>query len=869
LRAFTKELSNLKGLSHKHLVKLAGSYTDKKFVAIIMLPVADMNLQTFLENTNLDDTSRSFLRPFFGCLTSALLYLHDNRIRHKDIKPSNVLIKHDRVYLTDFGTSLDWSGCDNSTTVTAPPTTPRYCAPEVMAFVERNTSSDIWSLGCVFLEMWTVLKRFTLDGLKAHMSDNGTHVKEYHHNLEAISSWIQMLENTPGPSCDRVPSKWIQNMLQHKPKSRWNCHILANHIQEASVDPSSEYAFKGLCCLESDDDTTDETESSDGYSEAESITPSLLTGGRRDPEQAVGLIGLNRPQLEDTVGDEVASPADVFSQAQPDAPIPRIMVSDSSVPPGAFFEDESDSLARELDDPSAPTRVMDDLQEANSEHDDLIHPATNNDFSGSDDVTLQEEVTGKTPTQVSPNCSLPHPPHMWKDLPRAPSPLANSSTASFDRDEILKRLLIPCRLCSSKLLVAANAVKLPCKHWIHKSCYAQGHELIYMTCPTCIKANKKPASQANRYFCESDDWAQKRNDLQDSLRSSKAKRQSGAEKAVDAWAPKKPSDPGFSLEDHRSYEALKYQMRSKLEALQTEPKTEPKTERQRVHRGTREGYPSSEERPRKAKAKKRSKASTGRKFFENIGLLPISASAEPQADAVPATGRPASAEPRTNVLPATSRPTQRRSAYPVYRTVEREPLSQRPKEPARPDRKQEEMPESGDDSDDSLNVEYQGYDKNQRARNGGVDSVKPREYLRPISPLQVNDKPSRSRQKERAPNWQQAQKEVVLTPRSSGRDYEYDPNNVHYTRGFSWVPIAITSSDDGNPNNVQYSSGFSWVPRTSSDDGKADPGIYVQPRGYGPEDVSHLPRPGATDQRNAPKPPPPSKTLGRTATYVY
>ncbi|KAB2098697.1 hypothetical protein AG0111_0g12993 [Alternaria gaisen] len=263
LKEFTKELSNLKRLCHKHLVELVGSYTDKRFVALIMLPVADTNLQSFMERPDLDERARSFLRPFFGCLTSGLSYLHDNRIRHKDIKPSNILIKNDQVYFTDFGTSLDWSGRDNSTTETALPTTPRYCAPEVMAYVERNTASDIWSFGCVFLEMWTVLRHRTIKDLRAHMMAQGTKVEGYHSNPEAIASWITLLQQLPGPSSDLLPGDWILNMLREKPVARWNIHIIDNHIGEVSIESSAQHTFKGLCCLELEDETSEDSHSSD------------------------------------------------------------------------------------------------------------------------------------------------------------------------------------------------------------------------------------------------------------------------------------------------------------------------------------------------------------------------------------------------------------------------------------------------------------------------------------------------------------------------------------------------------------------------------------------------------------------------------
>ena len=158
---------NLKRLSqaHRHIVDLIGSYTDPKHVGILMYPVADYNFAEMLDNVNLGERRWS-LRTYFGCLTSALCFLHDNKIRRKDIKPSNVLINHEEVFFAHFGVSVDWTELGHSTTVGIAAMTPRYCSPEVAACEPRNSSSDIWSLGCVFLEMWTVLRGQTIGNLK-------------------------------------------------------------------------------------------------------------------------------------------------------------------------------------------------------------------------------------------------------------------------------------------------------------------------------------------------------------------------------------------------------------------------------------------------------------------------------------------------------------------------------------------------------------------------------------------------------------------------------------------------------------------------------------------------------------------------------
>jgi serine/threonine protein kinase len=47
--------------------------------------------------------------------------------------------------------------------------TPRYISPETHEGKPRNEASDIWSLGCVFLEMLTVLTNSSVDELLGYI----------------------------------------------------------------------------------------------------------------------------------------------------------------------------------------------------------------------------------------------------------------------------------------------------------------------------------------------------------------------------------------------------------------------------------------------------------------------------------------------------------------------------------------------------------------------------------------------------------------------------------------------------------------------------------------------------------------------------
>jgi tRNA A-37 threonylcarbamoyl transferase component Bud32 len=148
------ELQILRKLNHPHLIKLVGFYTDQTSFYVIMSPVADINLADYMRKpmstTSLEQ--KILLMRWMSCLASAVGYLHDEKIRHRDIKPQNILVKGKNVYLTDLGNAKLFFD-QNDISAEKMVTTPMYCAPETMSRGQQNCSADIFALGCVFIEM--------------------------------------------------------------------------------------------------------------------------------------------------------------------------------------------------------------------------------------------------------------------------------------------------------------------------------------------------------------------------------------------------------------------------------------------------------------------------------------------------------------------------------------------------------------------------------------------------------------------------------------------------------------------------------------------------------------------------------------------
>jgi hypothetical protein len=99
---------------HAHVVKIVGSYTQGNTLGILLHPAAECDLQTALERFS-DPSSDYFTDraryvafkarffEYFGCLAHGLAYMHDKGIRHRDIKPRNILVTFDGPLFTDFG----------------------------------------------------------------------------------------------------------------------------------------------------------------------------------------------------------------------------------------------------------------------------------------------------------------------------------------------------------------------------------------------------------------------------------------------------------------------------------------------------------------------------------------------------------------------------------------------------------------------------------------------------------------------------------------------------------------------------------------------------------------------------------------------
>ncbi|KAF6114877.1 mitogen-activated protein kinase kinase kinase 4 [Phyllostomus discolor] len=209
------ELKIFEGIKHPNLVRYFGVELHREEMYIFM---------EYCDEGTLEEVSRlglqeHVIRLYSKQITVAINVLHEHGIVHRDIKGANIfLTSSGLIKLGDFGCSVKLKnnaqtmpGEVNSTLGTA-----AYMAPEVITRAKgegHGRAADIWSLGCVVIEMVTGKRPW----------------HEYEHNFQIMYK-VGMGHKPPIP--DRLSPEgkdFLSHCLESEPGTRWTASQLLDH----------------------------------------------------------------------------------------------------------------------------------------------------------------------------------------------------------------------------------------------------------------------------------------------------------------------------------------------------------------------------------------------------------------------------------------------------------------------------------------------------------------------------------------------------------------------------------------------------------------------------------------------------------------
>ncbi|HLJ36175.1 MAG TPA: protein kinase [Ktedonobacteraceae bacterium] len=161
VRRFEREALAVGALSHDHILPLYDFGEQRPWYYLVMPYVEGGTLREYLlrrKRLTLEEAA-----SFTDQIASALQYAHDQGVMHRDVKPSNILLRPDGyAYLVDFGLAKAMMGGEALTNSGAMVGTPEYMAPEQSNGV-NDYRSDIYSLGIILYQMLTGRVPFTAE----------------------------------------------------------------------------------------------------------------------------------------------------------------------------------------------------------------------------------------------------------------------------------------------------------------------------------------------------------------------------------------------------------------------------------------------------------------------------------------------------------------------------------------------------------------------------------------------------------------------------------------------------------------------------------------------------------------------------------
>lgn len=155
-KRFFREIAVSANLHHPNIIKVFKAGIENDTPYMVMEFVEGVPL---LEYINKDNVSLSDKLTIIKKIASALELAHKNKILHRDIKSSNIMVRaNGEPVLMDFGLAKLNEVEDKSLTQTGEVLgTPKYMAPEQAQGLKRqvNHQSDLFALGVVFYQVLT------------------------------------------------------------------------------------------------------------------------------------------------------------------------------------------------------------------------------------------------------------------------------------------------------------------------------------------------------------------------------------------------------------------------------------------------------------------------------------------------------------------------------------------------------------------------------------------------------------------------------------------------------------------------------------------------------------------------------------------
>lgn len=242
-----REISLLKELRHPNIVSLEDVMMEEQRLYLIF-EFLTMDLKKYLDKietgTYMDP---KLVKSYLYQMNEAILFCHQRRVLHRDLKPQNLLITMDgKMKVADFGLGRAFGVPVR--VYTHEVVTLWYRAPEVLLGSDRYSCPiDIWSVGCIFAEMATKRPLFQGDSeidqifrifriLRTPTDDIWPGVSSLQNYKATFPNWTNFNLASQVKNLDDDGKDLLQQMLVYNPAKRISAKKIAVHSYFHDLD---------------------------------------------------------------------------------------------------------------------------------------------------------------------------------------------------------------------------------------------------------------------------------------------------------------------------------------------------------------------------------------------------------------------------------------------------------------------------------------------------------------------------------------------------------------------------------------------------------------------------------------------------------
>lgn len=223
--ALKQEVEVMQRMDHRNIVRLFEHYEDSEHHYLVMQLCSGGKLVDFLARKQ--DYRESDAALLMGQVLSALKYMHNKHIVHRDVKPDNMLmdswspLPDNTLKLIDFGLSCR---CAAGSDVRLSAGTPEFISPQAIDSC-YDTQTDLWSCGASLYFLLCGFVPFRAD------SEAGVFAAVRRGNFSMQSSEWQNVSNNA--------KDLIRSMLKMNPRDRITAEEALNHVWVRQGAPGS------------------------------------------------------------------------------------------------------------------------------------------------------------------------------------------------------------------------------------------------------------------------------------------------------------------------------------------------------------------------------------------------------------------------------------------------------------------------------------------------------------------------------------------------------------------------------------------------------------------------------------------------------